>query len=800
MIARYAVAVVQYRWAVLAAALLVTGMLGAQIGTLKLNNDPDIWAPRNHEFSQTTRELQSVFGGRNVTIIGIVPKSGDIYTPRTLQKIRNIQNGIEALPEAIRQNVTSLAVKKIKDISGDADGMTVRPMLDTLPQTPEDVARLKQAVARNPVYINSLVSPDGKAAAVVADFRVSGEAATYAPLYQKILEVVDKERDDSVDIQLGGQPVHAANFEGAMQKMPIYFGVAFLIIMAVQYLAFRSVQGMLLPMVTAVLAVVWGLGIMAMLHIHLDALTTTTPILIMAVATGHAVQILKRYDEELATIRAAGAITDLRKASRDAVSASLLMVMPVMLTAGLIAALAFFSMLSSDVEMIRHFGLFAGVGILAALVIELTLIPALRATLPASVKSRLRTQDALDRALTGIGAQLADRTTARKVLIAALAIMAVVSYGALSVRSDNSFKQYFPESGIVHRDDAVLNRTFGGTDSIVFLVKGSEQDSMKDPRVLRAMDKLQAFLASQPFVGKTQSIADLIRRMNRAMHGDDPAYDSIPDSANLVSQYLLLYSSSGDPQDFDNLVDNDYRRAVVWTYLKTDSTTYAKELYAKCRVLIDKEFPAGVTVSLGGSVPQTVASNDALVHTKIINILQMAVVVFVLASLALRSAVGGLLVVIPLAAIVLMNFGLMGWFGTPLDMGTASITAMVTGIGADYEIYMLYRLREEYRRHHDLDRALQASMLSSGKAVLFIALAIASGYSALLISDFQFYPRLGVTMMVTMLISALLSLLFLRAVVVLVKPRFIVGPAGGAGKAKAPFPAILEAAVQPEQS
>jgi predicted RND superfamily exporter protein len=174
-------------------------------------------------------------------------------------------------------------------------------------------------------------------------------------------------------------------------------------------------------------------------------------------------------------------------------------------------------------------------------------------------------------------------------------------------------------------------------------------------------------------------------------------------------------------------------------------------------------------------VPQTVASNEALVSTKLTNILQMAVVVFVLASLAFRSLVGGVLVIVPLAAIVLMNLGLMGWLGTPLDMGTATITAMVTGIGADYEIYMLYRLREEFGRYGNLNRALQASLATSGKAVLFVALSIAGGYSALLISDFRFYPRLGATMMVTMVISALLSLLFLRAVVALLRPRFIVG-------------------------
>jgi predicted RND superfamily exporter protein len=777
LIKSYSQIVVRYRWAVLVIALIATGLLGAQISSLKLNNDPDIWAPRKHEFSETTRELTQVFGGRNVVIVGVYPKSGNVYTPKILQKIRNIQRGIEAMPQAIKHNVTSLAAKRVKDIAGSSEGMVVGEMLRDLPHTQQDIDKLKQAVARNPIYIDSLVTPDGKAAAIVADFRVSGEAATYAPLYEEVLKLIALEKDESVDFHLGGQPVNAANFEYAMQKMPIYFGVAFLIIMAVQYLTFRSLQGMLLPMATGILAVIWSLGILALAHINLDALNSTTPILIMAVATGHAVQILKRYEEELQALLSEGPI-DLRLASRQAVAVSLQRVAPVMLTAGVIAALAFLSMTGSDVEMIRNFGIFAGCGILAAMVIELSLIPALRSMLPGRKRPIEKGPDALDRVLTYVGQQLTQPRTARVILLSSLMAIVGVATGALFVRSDNSFKQYFPADGLVRHDDLTLNTTFGGTDSIVFLIKGEQPDSMKDTRVLQAMAKLQDFLASQPHVGKTQSIADLIKRMNQAMHEDQPSHNVIPESSDLISQYLLLYSSSGDPQDFDSLVDNDYRRAVIWTYLKTDSTTYAKTLYEKCRELIEREFPPGITVSIGGSVPQTVASNDSLVDTKVQNIAQMAVAVFVLSSLALRSFVGGLFVVIPLAAIVLINLGMMGWMGIPLDMGTASITAMVTGIGGDYEIYMLYRLREEYRRHGDLNKALQASMLTSGKAVLFIALAIASGYAALLASDFQFYPRLGGTMMATMLVSAVLSLLFLRAVVVLIKPHFILGSKG----------------------
>lgn len=770
----YARTVVRYRAWVLLAGLLATCFLASRVGVLTLNNDPDIWAPANHEFTKTTRELERVFGGRNFTVVGVFPTQGDIYQPHVLEKIVALQEGIEAMPQAIDHNIVSIGARRIKDIAGEDGGLRARELLSPMPATPEAMDELRRAIARNPAYVGALVSADGKAAAVIADFEVGGRDAAYLPLYEKLQAIVEPHRDDSVEIVLGGQPVNAAHLEMAMQKMPLYFGIALLIILAVQYFAFRSVQGMLLPMLTGLLAVVWGLGIMALAGIPMDALNTTTPILIMAVSTGHAVQILKRYYEEYARISAESP-SDPRAANRAAVESSLRLVAPVMVIAGLIAAAAFFSLLVSDVEMIRNFGLFAGCGILAAMVIELSMIPALRAILPPGKARAARGPDALDRGLQALGGWLTDPRHARLTLGVALVVLAVASLGAVRLQSDSSFKQYFLPDSAVRQADARLNRTFGGTDSIAFLIEGSEEDSMKDPQTLAAIARLQAFLESQPHVGKTQSIADMIERMHQAMHADDPAYHRIPMEPNLASQYLLLYSLSGDPQDFDNLVDSGYRRAVVWAYLKTDSTTYAMDLYRRAQTELQGAFPEGVRMRLGGGLPMTVASNSALVETKTWNILQIAAIVFVLSSLALRSLLGGLLVAVPLAAIVAVNLGLMGWLGVPLDMGTASITAMVAGVGADYEIYMLFRLRDEYRRCGDLDKALQRSLATSGKAVLFVAVSIAGGYAALLFSDFQFYPRMGGTMIITMAVSAALSLLLLRATVALLRPKFIVG-------------------------
>jgi uncharacterized protein len=120
--------VVRWRWAVLLAVLIVTAFLGSRLATLRLDNDPDLWAPQNHPFIRTTHELERVFGGRNFTVVGISAKSGDIYDPRILQKIQHIQAGIEALPEAVKSNILSLGAKRVKDIRGTPDGMVVRQM------------------------------------------------------------------------------------------------------------------------------------------------------------------------------------------------------------------------------------------------------------------------------------------------------------------------------------------------------------------------------------------------------------------------------------------------------------------------------------------------------------------------------------------------------------------------------------------------------------------------------------------------------------------------------------------------
>lgn len=770
----YGTFVVQARYAIVALAVALSVIFAWQAGTVKVDNRVRIWVPRHQPFVETTRAIQKEFGVRNAVIVGIVADKGTIYQRPILKEIQRVQRGLAGLPQAVRKDVRSISANSVRSIRGNLQGMTVHRVMPHVPRTPAGMARFRARVAQDPVYKGLLVSADGRAAAVIGAFRMSAKHPSYLPLYKAIRAITGPRRGPGYHVYIGGAPSWSASLEEHMRTMPIFFGLAFLVIMIIQYIAFRTLQGALLPLVTAFLSTLWALGLMGVFGIPMNVLNSVTPILIMAVGTGHSTQMLKRYYEEYGRLASHANGQTTREIRFAATREFLAKTGPVMMLAGTIAILAFLSLMLAPIVMIRQFGILTAMGIGSILILEMTFMPALRALLPSPPKSLVRHQGSgrLDRAFDRLADSIVEGKAA---LIVGLTVVCVgvLGMGMLRLYADNSPKDYFPKTSQVRQENRILNNTFSGTGSIFFRVHGKTKGALKDPAVLSAMVRFQDFLRHQPGIGKTQSLANFIELMNKAMHAGKPTYYRIPRNRNLVAQYLFLYSASGSPNDFDNLVDHKYQNAAIWVFSRRDGTTFTKNLYRKAQAAIKRDFPPGVTVSMGGGLAETVAINHAVIQEKLENVVQMALVVFLLASLVLRSFVGGLYVVTPLLLIVLANFGVMGWAGLPLDMGTVTTASLAMGIGADFELYLLFRFREEWTRLGDLREALRVSLKTSGRAVLFVSAAIIGGYSVLFFAGFGFYTQLATMVVSTMVISLVLSLVFLRALVVLFKPRFL---------------------------
>jgi uncharacterized protein len=769
----YALWLLKYRLAVIAVIIAITGVLGYFCSGMKIIIDPTTLAPQGHQYIKDTNEINRKFGSKYMVLIGITPKKGDVLQPSVLRTVEKLTRKLEATPGVVKSTLLSLSARQVKAIKGTSEGFEVRPLMEKAPLNSEDAKKLKVLIEANPTYLNTIVSPNFKTTAVIVELKERSDG--FRAMMASVKAVVEGERSEEIDISLGGSPVYYDRTEQLSERMGFLFPLALVVIGLLHFEAFRSKQGLILPLVTALMAVIWGTGFIGMSGKQLDIFNSPTPILILAIAAGHAVQLLKRYYEEYHLLRKLDSSISPLEASHEAIVRSLIGVGPVMLIAGGIAALGFFSLLAFKIETIRSFGLFTGVGILSAVVLEMTFIPAVRSLLKPPSFAPDATNGGVWERLTNWASSQVIPEHKRKITVSVLAMFAMVCLVGMSqVLVDNSSRSLFSRDIDIQKDDAFLNGQLGGTNSLYLMVEGAGPDAIKSPQLLKAMESLQRLAERHAYVGKTVSIVDYLKRMNLAMHVDDPSQNVLPSTKELVSQYLLLYSLSGDPDDFNSLVDYQYQAAKITVLLKTDKNAEVKALLEELSKASKDVFGPDVKVRFGGDVTQNVALTETLVQGKLLNILQIGGTIFVISALVFRSLLAGLIVLLPLIMTVLAIFGSMGALGIPLNIPNALISAMAVGIGADYAIYLLYRMRELASKGESVEAVVHHTLKTAGKATLFVATAVAGGYGVLSLSfDYNVHKWLSLFIVLAMIVSAWTSLTLVPSLVMYLQPAFI---------------------------
>jgi uncharacterized protein len=775
--------VAQRRWVLVVIALL-TAACCLQLRQLHVVIDTAKLLPPEHPNVVGTLAAESLFGSRHVVVVGISVAENDIaYSPSLLEAVASLTHSLGDTSGVKRHTLMSASAGRAKAISGTETELKVERMLSLDGAGHVSIAEaagFRERLAVNPIYQHSLMSEDGKLASV--SFSIEAGSKGFRESMDRVNAVVASQMTlhPQLKYAVAGAPALFAEVERLSARMALLFPVALFVIGLIHLEAFRTWQGLVLPLVTALLAVSWGLGMMGALGIEMDAFNATTPILILAVAAGHAVQVLKRYYEEFDRMYFANPNANLAELNRTAVIGSLTKIGPVMITAGGVASIGLFSLATFDIATIRTFGIFTGLGIVSALIIELTFIPALRASLPPSRPKR--STNAAEQN-PRVWDRLSD-TLCAAVLRHRFAILfvfgvtaAISSLGLFHLNHENSTKSYFSDAVQVRADDALLNRQLAGTNTLYVMFRSTVDDRMKDPRVLSVIEDTQRYLQSLPDVGKTISIVDFIKQMNRSMNAGDEAAYRIPKTAEAVSQYMLLYSLSGEPTDFDSYVDYGYRNANLIVWMKNDTSGYANTLLKNVRAFVEPRLPAGVTLQIGGSAPQTAALSQTLVEGKLKNVTQIIIVVFIAGLLVFRSFLVAVYIIVPLVVTVLVNFGFMGITGIPLNTPNSVASALAIGIGADYSIYLMYRIREEFMRLGDLDAALKQTFRTAGLGVIYVASAIVGGYSVLMLS-FNFYIHIwfGILIVLSMVVSAASALALVPALIRIWPPGHLQAP------------------------
>ena len=745
-------------------AVCAVVVLAFSVGLLRLTTETDVenMLPEDHPSIEHTDQIEEVFEiADGVTVAVVADGPGGIYTAGRLARIKDLSDRLADVPGVAPETVRSIFA--VDDIVADPAGFAVVPLAESVPETPEEIAALRARIEANALVDGALVSADGSGTLLTVDIEPDADKAA---IYYAVRALVSGSAGDGLRTYVAGLPVIqgvvAEHVERDMRRM---LPLVSLVIVAMLLVIFRSLRGVVLPLAVVGASVVIALGMMGFMGVPIYPLTTIVPVVLMAIGVADGIHITTRYYE--------GARAYPGMSSKHlTVAAMREMWKPVVMTS-LTTAAGFLSLLSSRMKPIYDAGIFTFVGVIAAMVLSLTMIPAALCLMrvPAIRQTRAwwTRSDAIFRWLGFAVFRLRWMILAGSVLAVAASLV-----GIGSIRVDSNPIANFNADDPIPVADRLMNRLFAGGLVMHVTLESADAKRFIEPDALTAIDRFQRAVEKNPGVGGTFSLADPVKMMNRAMHAGDPAEFRIPDSRNLIGTYLLLYS--GD--DLGHYVNYARDLTNVQVYLRTSSTDRLGAIRTDVNAAVAEHLAPlrRVTVTVGGMGAVLVDIVRIIVDGQIWAILLSIAGVFVITAWMLRSVVGGAMAVVPISAATCLAFGSMGALGLALEPATAISACIGIGVGVDYAIHFLAKYRVLKEKGFGRRKLCAATMATAGRAIFFNAVVVIGGFAVLLASEFPPSRNMGIMITLNMAGGFLAAVTVLPALLAVIQPRFPVAP------------------------
>lgn len=773
LLERYFHLVVSLRWliVILGAVLVMVAMTA--LPSLTKDTSAGAFIDPENPALRYREQAEELFGLRDPIVVAVVNEGSEgVFNPASLQLIDWLTKRISALDNVDPERVISLSTES--NVIGTEMGMEVRKFLEPLPITQAEALAVRQAVSDFPLYQGSLVARDGRASLVVVEILNEDQAQQ---TYNEIMQLVSVAPIGTEDVLLVAGEGAVAGYlssyidQDAQRLNPF----AALIITLILFLGFRTLRATLLPNVVILATAVITLGVMATTATPFYVITNGLIVCMIGVAVADSIHVLSQYYERQQR--------EPKASQRELVVSTMrVMVRPVTLTS--ITTVAGFLALypTSSMPPIKAFGLFGALAVCVAWAYTVTVLPAMLSFFkPRPSKSFVSSSNSggksfSHRFMVCVGAAVLKRP--RIVVAVSLAIVVIGILGVARVQIEDQRIENFKSSEPLYHADKRINNLMDGTYHLDVLVEVQEEEGLHDPARLRKIQALQNFLESQPHVNGSTSVVDYIKQMNRAVNENQTDQYAIPDDRMLVAQLFLLYATSGNPTDFEQEIDTTHRQALVRAYLDTNAFANNRQLVPLVEAYLVEQFnEPGMTAKLTGRVHVDYHWINGIAESHAGSVLVSTLAVLVMATVLFRSFSAGFLTVIPVAMSILLIYAVMGFFDIWLGIGTSMFAAIAIGLGVDFSIHSVERMRQLGRQSgHSLTEALSELYPTTGRALLLNLAAVALGFGVLCLSDVPPLIRFGGLVGLAVSASFIASITLLPCLILLLKPASIIAP------------------------
>ena len=714
---------------------------------IKIDTDPENMLREDEPIREFHRNVKRDFGIEELIVLGVVREDG-IFQKDSLEKIRRITDQVLTIEGVIADDVVSLTVTN--NVVARDGALHVRPPMLFVPETPEEVERLRKEVLDNPLFRDRLVSSDGRGAVIYIPI----ESKEIAHEVGEKIEAIYQKEQGPEKYYVGGLPVAEDTFGYEMfVQMAILAPLTGLLLMVVLFAIFRRVSLVIPPMLVAMLSVIWTMGALIGSGFTVHIMSSMIPVFLMPIAICETVHILSDFHEKLPA----------SPGRREALLGVFDELLKPLFFAPITTAIGFADLALADIPPVRVFGLFIAFGIVVAWLLSMTFLPA--AMMLIRERKPITRKEAGSRILAKLGKLSLGKSMA--ITVAAAVLLAAAAYGiSLLVVNDNPVK-WFKEQHPIRVADRELNKLIGGTYISYLVLEGETEDDIKRPEVMGYIEGLQRYLEGDPLVGKTTSVADVAKRINYVLHDEDKKYEVLPEDKNTIGQYLFLFQMSSAPDELDNLADYSFKKANIWVQLKSgdnrDMTSVVKSVedYVKARPL-----PEGLKMQWSGLPYLNITWQGLMVTGMLKATVGTWWVVFALMILQFRSFWWGTVGMLPLAFSVIFIYGLIGFMGKEYDMPIAVCSTLALGLGDDFAIHFIERFRHRFRETRDLSQAMHSTMGGEPALAIFRnALVIGLGFTPLVLATLTPYVTVGLFFGSLAFFAGIVTLAFLPALI-----------------------------------
>ncbi|WP_366946475.1 MMPL family transporter [Nevskia sp.] len=755
---------------------LVTLFFGIGLKDVKLDTIFSDLLPRDEPYVQVFKDHPN-FGNPLTFTLMLQRKDGDIYNAETLNKVWKLTRDIDLAPGVDHDQILSISTEKARYAEATPFGIDMRPLMgDSVPTTPEEIADFKMRVEKSPNARTFLISGDQSATLINATFIES--RLDYAEAFKYVQGLVVAARDEHHNVYLAGQPALTGWVFTYKSEMFKIFAITLSALIISLALYMRNVVGIVTPIVTSTVAAIWGFGLTGWIKSPIEPLLMVVPLLLIARSFSHCVQFTERYYEIYAHLK------DRKQAAE--------ITMGVMMAPSILGIftdiVGIFLIAIAPIPAMERFALFCGFWCIWLIPTGVVLISLLLSWLPTPNnvdelvgKGRTTLLQQLLRRIAGLTYGRAAPWTAGIML--GIGVFAVQT--ALHIRIGNPVEG----SNLLWNDsefnEAVrqINRNFAGVNTLEIIFEAKDQKSpnrlMQRAETIETMTEIQHLIENGPDAPRaTLAFGDYLLEANRLFAGGDPRWAPLDPTDFYVGAAAGAVMVGSSPKAFSHVIDFEQQNGTVSLWFKdnkqeTVESALREANKAVAAVGIDhKEF----TIRLGsGTIALQYAMNHVVERYHYLIIALLNLVILAGCSLAYRSLVAGIILLIP---VNMANFSLnaaMHVIGIGLDINSLMVAAIGVGVGIDYGIYLLSRICEEYHaQDHDWGRAITVSLVTTGKAILFTASIMFVGILPwIFMSSLRFMADMGLLLTLTMLFNMILALVLLPLLVWIVKPKFV---------------------------